>query len=83
MFVQNVNLVNNSQPLRQVAAVPLRNNSHDNSTPLKNIQAFSANDSMETSETEMLQKKYDFACQLAAFYKTKYDELSKNGSCNA
>lgn len=81
MLVQSVNLVNNSQPLRQVSAVPLRGTPVNNSTPLRNVQSFSANDSYNQSQTAQLQTKYDFACQLAAYYKTKYEELASKGNC--
>lgn len=79
MLVQSVSSVNNSQPLRQVSAVPLRSTTTPSSTPLRNFQSFSADNSY--TQTQQLQQKYDLACQLAAYYKTKYEELSKKGNC--
>lgn len=35
------------------------------------------------SDTEILEKKYNLACQVAAYYKTQYENLLKNGNCLA
>ena len=35
------------------------------------------------SDTFVMEQKYDLACRLAAYYKTKYEELKENGCCKA
>lgn len=37
------------------------------------------NDSFDFQDPQTMEQKYDFACRLAAYYKTKYDQLLKNG----
>ena len=82
MYTQSVNFVNNSQPLRNVATAPLRSNTDNNSTPLRNFQSFSAANSYGTPKTkDQLQKELNFSCQLAAYYQTKYEELKSQGNC--
>ncbi len=42
------------------------------------------NDEFENSNSpKMLEAKYDLACRLAAYYKTQYNCLTKDGSCVA
>lgn len=74
MSVPNINFLNNSQPLRQVApAVPLRNSS----ASFKNLQAFG-----EPAQTnDIPQEKYEFACRLAAYYKLQYEKLATKQPC--
>ncbi len=32
---------------------------------------------------DLIEKKYDLACRLAAYYKNQYEKLSQNGCCVA
>ncbi len=40
-------------------------------------------DSFVNSDSSVLEKKYNLACQVAAYYKTQYENLLKNGECIA
>ncbi len=40
-------------------------------------------DTFTPSEPGTLEQKYDMACLLAAYYKTQYEALAKQGNCNA
>ncbi|MBQ4122782.1 hypothetical protein IJD44_03545 [bacterium] len=36
-------------------------------------------DTFESQNTSILEQKYDLACRIAAYYKTQYEQLLKNG----
>ncbi len=53
--------------------------------PESSKQSFSAaksadlNDTYDPSSPQVLEQKFDFACRLAAYYKTQYEQLLKHG----
>ncbi len=79
MKIEAINSLSNTvgcQPIRQVEfskrQVPNNKEKENND----NKDSFS-------SETKILEQKYNTACHLAAYYKTKYESLIKNGNCIA
>lgn len=76
MKIQAINAalpVSACQPIKQVEFARGKSQKVDNS------QAEQA-DSFTPSN---LEQKYDLACRIAAYYKTQYEQLLKNGNCIA
>lgn len=69
--INSAMLVQACQPIK-----PEFNKQSFKSTKAVDTDAF---DTAEPQDPKTLEQKYDFACRLAAYYKTKYDQLLKNG----
>ncbi len=75
MKIQGINNNINCQPLRKVEFARREN------TPIIIDQPTVPQDTF--SKNELTEQKYNFACLLAAYYKTQYENLVKNGCCKA
>ena len=76
MSISKIDSVSSCQPLKQsVSAVPLREVAFKNTS--KDSFVPSAN-----NKENVLEAKYDFACRLAAFYKSEYEKLLSEKSCS-
>ena len=76
----NINAVNNA-----ISCQPIKEMSFEKKHADKNLDV---QDSVIlsdcfTSSTQNLEQKYDFACRLAAYYKTQYENLAKIGTTEA
>ena len=55
-----------------------------NTVPQEFLKNQTFNDETDSfSPKETLQQKYDLACRIAAYYKTKYEALLAEGNCLA
>ena len=77
MKIQAVNSAINCQPIRQVEFA------RKHSVPDFYEQASENGDFFDLQDPRTTEQKYDFACRLAAYYKTQYENLLKNGGCDA
>ena len=76
----NINAVNSA-----ISCQPIKEMSFEKKHANKNSDVQDAvilSDSF-TSSTQNLEQKYDFACRLAAYYKTQYENLIKVGATEA
>lgn len=72
-----INSVNSAMPVQ--ACQPIKPEAEKKS--FKSIKAADiyADDTFESQDSQVLEQKYDFACRLAAYYKTQYEKLLKTG----
>lgn len=74
MEIQAISAMQPCQPIKPV-------NFAKKHAPIKQKEAV-AEDSFESTQPVMAQK-YDLACRIAAFYKQQYENLVKQGTCEA
>lgn len=74
--INSINTTPACQPIRKINFTQ-RQQQVENKEPVQN-----SGDTCSFSNAN-LQQKYDLACRLAAYYKLQYENLAKNGSCNA
>lgn len=76
MNIQAINAalpVSACQPIKKVEFAGAKPQKIENS-PAEQADTFTPNN---------IEQKYDLACRVAAYYKTQYEELLKNGNCIA
>ncbi len=69
--LSSANSTLNCQPIKPV------NFERKNNSDIQNIILL--DDTYTPDNTSVLEQKYDFACQLAAYYKDQYESLLKSG----
>lgn len=77
MKIQAINSAINCQPIRQIEFTSKKSMPDFYELPCENGDVFMLED------PRTVEQKYDFACRLAAYYKTQYENLLKNGGCDA
>jgi hypothetical protein len=80
MKIQATNLmqqINGCQPIKPVRFERQKSPKLDMNT----VDALIQNDTLD--KVGELEVKYDFACRLAAYYKTQYEKLLSQGECIA
>ncbi len=77
MKIQAINPVHNCQPIKQVEFGKRSKKINLNEAIQNSPDFFQAEDKTITEQ------KYDLACRIAAYYKTQYENLLKNGTCEA
>lgn len=75
MNIQAISPAIACQPIKQVEFAGKRSASDIYEAPGNSGDIFALQD------PRTVEQKYDFACRLAAYYKTQYENLLKNGSC--
>ena len=76
MKIQAVNSISNCTPVKPVEFTKRKQKPVITEAPALQDDLFS-------SSQNVTEQKYNFACRLAAYYKTQYEELLKTGVCNA
>ncbi len=76
MKIQAVNSISNCTPVKPVEFAKRKQKPVVKETPAIKEDSFS-------SSQNITEQKYNFACRLAAYYKTQYENLLKTGSCLA
>jgi len=79
MYIRAVNSVSNAKACQPIKPVNFGEKTGKQDVSI--IPETPAEDTFVPPET--LEKKYNMACLLAAYYKTQYEALSKQGCCNA
>lgn len=80
MKIQAINSVQTSsacQPIKKIEFAKRQKPDLEIKDPLGDKDSFMPVDPYTTEQ------KYNLACRLAAFYKTQYENLLKNGCCEA
>ena len=77
MQIQSINAINSMSRVNPVSKVDFEKR--------KTPQTEGNNEIKDSfiSSSDNINQKYDIACRLAAFYKNQYDNLVKEGSCQA
>ena len=70
-----IQAINNAEKL--VSCQPIKPNFSTQSFTQNNVE--NANKDTFSSQNMNMEEKFDFACRLAAYYKTQYENLIKTG----
>ena len=76
-----VNAINSSR----MYAVPVEavNRVEKHSRHNNEVATFHNEDMFTPTQQDITEQKYELACRVAAYYKTQYENLLKNGNCIA
>ena len=80
MNIQAINSVLASRSCQPIKAVSFARNVEKPEQPLAETPD---TDTFTPNQTGSVEQKYNMACLLAAYYKTQYEALTKQGACNA